>query len=169
MPQVSWKTLLFNNSETTLARREVLSEIPIGTHALCGSRRPVAGRFSCAARPYLPRWSVELETNLAPAADSARYATSPNEEAHARAKRRRARWTPPGFIRVSDMVDAPLSRASLYREIACQRLPAARSRTGIFVRQEDYARWLAEAAALHTRGPGSPDATAAEVEEARDD
>ena len=59
---------------------------------------------------------------------------------------------------------APLSRASLYREISSGNLSAVRSRAGILVREEDYARWLADATALHTHDPGSPDATGTEVD-----
>jgi hypothetical protein len=67
------------------------------------------------------------------------------------------------------MVDAPLSRASLYREIVAHRLTAVRSRAGILVRRDDYAKWLADAAALHTHDPSSPDATGAKAEEVRHD
>jgi hypothetical protein len=98
----------------------------------------------------LPRRSVELEPNFAFAADRARYAAPAKHEVHGRPKRRRSRWTPPGYLRVGDLVGAPLSRATIYREISSGNLSAVRSRAGILVREDDYARWLADATALHT-------------------
>ena len=106
-----------------------------------------------------------LNTNLAPAADGAAHYTTPpnNNEVHAHPPRRRGRWTPPGYLRVCDLAGAPLSRASLYREISSGNLSAVRSRTGILVREDDYARWLADATALHTTKVANA------AEEARDD
>src|SRR5882762_11869238 len=83
--------------------------------------RPMARRILCALWPNRLARSVKLlNTNPARAADGARYATPLNKnEVHAQPRRRRrSRWTPPGYLRVSDIVDAPLSRASLYREIS---------------------------------------------------
>jgi hypothetical protein len=92
-----------------------------------------------------------LDPNPAHAADGARCAAPPHRnDIHAGPRRRRGRWTPPGYLRVGDLAGAPLSRASLYREISSGNLSAVRSRVGILVREEDYARWLADATALHT-------------------
>jgi len=114
--------------------------------------RPMARRILCALWPnHLARSVKLLNTNPARAADGARYATPPNKnEVHAQPRRRRGRWTPPGYLRVGDLAGAPLSRASLYREISSGNLSAVRSRAGILVREDDYARWLADATALHT-------------------
>jgi hypothetical protein len=103
-----------------------------------------------------------LNTNPAPAADGARYATPPNK-GHTQPRRRRGRWTPPGYLRVGDLAGAPLSRASLYREISSGNLSAVRSRAGILVREDDYAKWLADATALHTTNVANA------AEEVRDD
>jgi len=164
------ETLLLSISKTIVPRWDDLLE---SRSVLCTplGDRPMARRILCALWPNRLARSVKLlNTNLAPAADGAHYADPPNKnEVHSHPRRRRSRWTPPGYLRVSDMVDAPLSRASLYREIVAHRLTAVRSRAGILVRRDDYAKWLADAAALHTHGPSSPDATGAKAEEVRHD
>ena len=104
----------------------------------CDVTRPMARRFLCAAWPYRLAGVVEVRnTNPTPIAE----------------RQRRSRWKPTGYLCVADLVaTAPLSRASLYREIASGKLRSARSRGHIFVHEDDYARWLAEAAALHVAG-----------------
>ena len=59
-------------------------------------------------------------------------------------RRRGGRWVPPGYMAVDDMVStAPLSRASLYREIASGKLPAIRWRKRVLVPERAYRDWLA--------------------------
>jgi hypothetical protein len=59
-------------------------------------------------------------------------------------RRRGSRWLPPGYIGVDDMTaTAPLSRASLYREVASGRLPATRWRGRVLVAERAYRDWLA--------------------------
>jgi hypothetical protein len=143
--------LLLSNSQMTSASCEDLLEYRSALCTpLCG--RPMARRIFCALRPNRLARSVKLlNTNHARAPDGARYAAPPNKgEVHAHSRRRRGRWTPPGYLRVCDLAGAPLSRASLYREISSGNLSAVRSRAGILVREDDYARWLADATALHT-------------------
>ena len=136
-------------SKTIVPRWDDLLEYPIGTtRAVWWPAN--SGALFLRREAVLPRRSVELEPNFAFAADRARYAAPVKDEVQGRLKRRRSRWTPPGYLRVSDIVDAPLSRASLYREISSGNLSAVRSRAGILVREDDYARWLADATALHT-------------------
>src|SRR5438270_11819448 len=58
-------------------------------------------------------------------------------------RRRGGRWVPPGYMAVDDMVStAPLSRASLYREIASGKLPATRWRKRVLVPETAYRDWL---------------------------
>jgi hypothetical protein len=143
------ETLLLSISKTIVPRWDDLLEYPIGTtRAVWWPAN--SGALFLRREAVLPRRSVELEPNFAFAADRARYAAPVKDEVQGRLKRRRSRWTPPGYLRVSDIVDAPLSRASLYREISSGNLSAVRSRAGILVREDDYARWLADATALHT-------------------
>jgi hypothetical protein len=141
--------LLIDSSKVVASRWDDLLEYPIGTTRAVWWPA-ISGALFLRHPAVPPRRSVELETNLAFAADRARYAAPVKDEVHGRLKRRRSRWTPPGYLRVSDIVDAPLSRASLYREISSGNLSAVRSRAGILVREDDYARWLADATALHT-------------------
>ena len=143
------ETLLLSISKTIVPRWDDLLEY---RSVLCTplGGRPMARRILCALWPNRLARSVKLlNTNPARAADGARYATPPNK-GHAQPRRRRSRWTPPGYLRVGDLVGAPLSRATIYREISSGNLSAVRSRAGILVREDDYARWLADATALHT-------------------
>lgn len=58
--------------------------------------------------------------------------------------RHRRRWQPSGYVSVADMLEsAPLSRASLYREIAAGRMPVTRWRGRVLVRAQAYRDWLA--------------------------
>ena len=98
--------------------------------------------------------------------------TNPTPVAETQRRHRRSRWKPPGYLCVADLVGtAPLSRASVYREIASGKLRSARSRGHIFVHKDDYSRWLADAAALRSNDPGNHDVSGAAdpVEEAADE
>jgi hypothetical protein len=154
--------LLLSISKTIVPRWDDLLEYPIGTtRAVWWPAN--SGALFLRREAVLPRRSVELEPNFAFATDRARYAAPVKDEVQGRLKRRRSRWTPPGYLRVGDLVGAPLSRASLYREISSGNLSAVRSRAGILVREDDYARWLADATALHTTNVANA------AEEVRDD
>ena len=107
----------------------------------CDVTRPMARRFLCAVWPCRLAGVVEVRN------------TNPTPVAETQPRHRRSRWKPPGYLCVADLVGtAPLSRASVYREIASGKLRSARSRGHIFVHKDDYSRWLADAEALHVAG-----------------
>src|SRR3982074_305724 len=140
--QVHWRHCCSASVKQLSHAGTTFSNTRSARHALCGGRL-IAGRFSCAARPCCP----------AGVSNWNRISRSPPT----------ARGTPPGYLRVGDLVGAPLSRASLYREISSGNLSAVRSRAGILVREDDYARGLADAAALHSTDVANA------ADEARDD
>jgi hypothetical protein len=81
-----------------------------------------------------------LESNRVPELNSVSVADNPRHTG----RPRRGRWTPNGFHAVDDLVpNAPVSRATLFRDIAAGRLESIRWRNRVLVSEPAWRAWLA--------------------------
>jgi hypothetical protein len=101
-----------------------------------GDRRRRGAEYSAHGSSRLAYWRVIAlpELNPATVADKPRHIGRP----------RRGRWTPNGFHAVDDLVpSAPVSRATLFRDIAAGRLESIRWRNRVLVSEPAWRAWLA--------------------------